>query len=75
MEFAFIVEKLSTWKETVPASTADSMLSKLDKQDTKESNCQTLKKQGCIVLQNFCFTEKSDMPVGQRCIPQHLRGP
>ncbi|KAL6082355.1 hypothetical protein STEG23_021510, partial [Scotinomys teguina] len=35
MEFALIVAKLATGPETALASTADSMLSKLDKQDTK----------------------------------------
>lgn len=38
--------KPSHWQETAFASTADSVLSKLDKQDRKEANCRTLPRQG-----------------------------
>ena len=57
MDFGFIVAKSATGKDTALAATADSVLSKLDKQGTKESDCQTLPRQGRIVLQNSCFTK------------------
>lgn len=72
---SFVV-KLATGQETTLVSTADNMLSKLDRQDTKEDNCQTLPRQGRTVLQNSCSTEKSvrySRPVGQRCMPQCCR--
>lgn len=37
-DFAFIVEKLVTGQETSIALYSDNMLSKLNKQDTEESN-------------------------------------
>lgn len=52
MDFALNVTKLATGQETAVASAADNMLSKLDMQDTKESGCQTLSRQGEQVLQN-----------------------
>ena len=57
MEFAFIVTKLVTGQELALASAADSMLSKLDKQATKEGDCQTFPRQSRPVLQNSSFTE------------------
>ena len=59
MEYTFFEAKDSTGQETALSLTADTMLSKLDKQDTKESNCWTLPRQGMIILQKFCFTDKS----------------
>ena len=46
-------------KPFAPALAADGMLSKLDKQDTKENDYQTLPRQSMKVLQKSCFTEKS----------------
>ena len=50
MEFAIIVAKLITRQETALALTADSVLSKLDNQDTKESDAWTLPRQDRIVF-------------------------
>ena len=52
MEFALNVTKLATGQETAFALAADNMLSKLNKQDTKESRCQTWPRQDGQVLQN-----------------------
>ena len=51
MEFAFTVAVPATGQETALVSAAESMLCKLDKEDTKEGNCQTLPRQGRTVLQ------------------------
>ena len=48
-----------------------------DKQNTEESDCQTLPRQDVAVLQIFCFTEKSvrySRPVGWRWMSQCYRG-
>ena len=69
--------KLATGQETALASTADSMLTKLDRQDTKEDDFWTLPRQGMTVLQNSCSTEKSVIyagPLDQRWMSQHCRG-
>lgn len=51
MELAFFFEKAShLGKETSLASVVDSILSKLDQQDGKENDGQTLPRQGRIVL-------------------------
>ncbi|KAM7320216.1 hypothetical protein ACRRTK_020659 [Alexandromys fortis] len=42
--------------KTALASTADNMLSKLDKQDTKEGNCQTLPRQAFSKENSFAET-------------------
>ena len=48
IKFAFVVAKLE--KKTVLASSIDGMLSKLDKQITKEVNHQTLSRQDVSVF-------------------------
>ena len=49
-------QELASGQETVLVLTVDSMLSELDKQDMKESNCQTFARQGETVLQKSYFT-------------------
>lgn len=54
---------LSMWqrqpfgKVTALVLTADCMLFKMDKQDTKEGDCQTFTRQGGRILQNSWFTK------------------
>ena len=59
MEFAFIVAQLITGQETALTSTAGSMLSKLDKKDIKEGDCQTSPREGKSVIQKFLLHKSS----------------
>ncbi|KAL6067534.1 hypothetical protein STEG23_026319 [Scotinomys teguina] len=52
--FAFILTKLATGQETALPLAADSMLSQLSKQDTEESDCQTLPRQASLLTCGIC---------------------
>ena len=72
-----ILANLAIWARNYPCLFADSMLSKLDKRNTKEGDCQSLPRQGMTILQTSCFTKKSvrySRSEGKRWMPQHYKG-
>ncbi|KAL6041570.1 hypothetical protein STEG23_030245 [Scotinomys teguina] len=76
MEFDFIFDKTKhLGKETPLALTADSMLSKLNKQDTKEGNCQTVPRQGRLFLPDMCQGQPTGGPPDTPAPAPALRKP
>lgn len=69
IELIFFGANISYWVIGVIDSTAESMLSKYDNQDTKECDCKTMQCQGTLVLKKYWLAENTVryvMPIGWR---------